>query len=60
MERWRSLGGTVGLSEWDFKAWDVAPPTTGSTLLASIVSVDSDVKEMIREDSKRLSLVECI
>ena len=59
MDRWRSLGGTVGLSEWDFKAWDDST-ASAPTSFDPLVSVSSEVKEMIHEDSKRLSFVECI
>ena len=60
MDRWRALGGKVGLSEWDIKVWEEPSLPTPTLSSGSLVSIDANAKAMIREDSKRLSFVDCL
>jgi len=57
MQKWRSLGGAVGISEWDVKSWDEEVRT------ASSMGDDGDVKTMLREEmmgDNRIPVIDCI
>ncbi|KAL7417596.1 CRAL-TRIO domain-containing protein [Mrakia frigida] len=58
MQRWRSLGGSVGISEWDVKTWEDEEEPTSSSMRD-----DGDLKTMIREEmleQTRIPVVDCI